>query len=387
MKIAHVCVINHYTEGMTYQDNMLSQQNVMDGHEVLFVSDEYKFVKGKLVAFGREDKILCDGMRLVRLPYINFGNGFLNNKIRAVKGLYELLDAFTPDIILIHQGDMCWSVFDVIRYKKKHPSVIMYADTHASYVNSGRNWLSLNILHKIFYRYLSKKMMPYIEKYFYIGEGEHVFAREVYQVPEEIMEYYPLGGFLPTDKEYDADRKLKRKELQIADDELLLVHTGKMDALKKTRELLRAFRMVPELKAKLIIIGTLYDDVKNEVEKMIMEDSRVKFLGWKTGDEIQQYLCACDLYCQPGGVSATMQNAICNRCPVLSRHQEGYKQLAAYDNFIWADTVEEIVDAFKKIINGEIDLSMLKKNSCRCAAELLDYRKLAARLYEGVENK
>lgn len=382
MRIAHISLSSHYTEGMTYQDNLLSEQNIKDGHEVLFISDEYNYVGGRLVAAGYEDKKICEKMRLVRLPYVNLGNKFLSGKIRLVNGLYRLLDEFKPDVILAHGGDGYWSILDVIRYKKEHPKVKLYADTHASYSNSAQNWLSLNILHKIIYRYLSKKMVPHIEKYFYIGEEEHIFAREVYQVPEEIMEYYPLGGFLPSDEEYERDRKLKREELQVADDELLLVHTGKMDAKKNTRELLRAFKQVPEMKAKLVIIGALYDDVKDEVEKLIAEDNRVKFLGWKTGDEIQQYLRACDLYCQPGSVSATMQNAICNRCPVLSRHQEGYKQLVPYDNFIWTDTIDEIADAFKKIVSGEIDLAELKKNTCRCAEELLDYRKLAERLYE-----
>lgn len=380
MRIVHICLASHYTDGLTYQDNQLAEQNVLDGHQVLVVSDVYRYVNGELMEGGFENIVLPSGVHLVRLPYINLGSKFLSEKIRAVNGLYKLLDEFKPDVIMLHDFGH-WASLDVVRYKRDYLKLKLYVDTHAAYVNSARNWLSLNILHKIIYRHLGKKVLPYVEKYFYVGEEEHIFAREVYKVPEEIMEYYPLGGFLPSDEEYERDRKLKREELQVADDELLLVHTGKMDAKKKTRELLRAFKQVPDMKAKLVIIGSLYDDVKAEVEQLIAEDSRVKFLGWKTGDEIQQYLRACDLYCQPGSVSATMQNAICNRCPVLSRHQEGYKQLVPYDNFVWTDSVKEIADAFRKIVDGEIDLAELKKNTCRCAEELLDYRKLAARIY------
>ena len=44
------------------------------------------------------------------------------------------------------------SVLDVIRYKKNHPEVKFYADTHTSVYNSGRNWVSLHLQHRSLYR-------------------------------------------------------------------------------------------------------------------------------------------------------------------------------------------------------------------------------------------
>ena len=49
MRIIHVCLASHYTEGMNYQDNILPDVNSQDGHEVLIISDTQKYIDGKLV--------------------------------------------------------------------------------------------------------------------------------------------------------------------------------------------------------------------------------------------------------------------------------------------------------------------------------------------------
>ena len=49
MKIAHIALADHFTEGMSYQDNMLVRCNCDAGHEVLVVSDAKAFNKYVLV--------------------------------------------------------------------------------------------------------------------------------------------------------------------------------------------------------------------------------------------------------------------------------------------------------------------------------------------------
>lgn len=381
MKIAHIGLAAYYTEGMTYQDNQLAEQNARDGHEVLYISNAAKYVDGKVVETGYEDKVLECGVRLVRLPYRWFLTPFVSGKFRRVKGLYQLLEDFAPDVILSH--DLCyWSVLDVIRYKKDHPEVRLYADTHTAAYNSGTNWLSLHVQHRILYRYLTQKALPYLEKYFYIGEEERQFSIQNYGVPESLMEFYPLGGTLLPEEEYQAVRDKRRAELGMGKDELLLVHSGKLIALKRTDELLRAFAAVPELNAKLAVIGSIPEDRKNFLTSLMETDSRVVYLGWKSGSELQEYLCACDLYCQPGSGSATMQNAVCRGCPVLSYAHKYYMADFDYGNFLWIKTEEDIAEAFRQIRRDPALLAPLRENSWRCARGLLDYRILAARLYQ-----
>lgn len=380
MKIAHIGLASYFTENMTYQDNQLTNQNVLDGHEVLMISNASKYEGGKVVATGYEDFYLENGVRLVRLPYRKVLSRSVSEKLRVVDGLYDLLERFEPDVILSHNLAY-WSVLEVIRYKKNHPEVKLYADTHTSVYNSGRNWVSLHIQHRLLYRYLTHRALPYLEKYFYVGATEREFSKENYGVPVEMMEYFPLGGNPVEENVYLEKRAKRRAELTVAEDEILLLHSGKLDEQKRTKDLLEAFAAVPELKAKLAIIGSVPESEKEKLMPLMKADSRVVFLGWKQAPELLEYLCACDLYCQPGSVSATLQNAVCCGSAVLSYPHLIYTEGLDYGNILWAENKSEMEEIFRNLAGGSINLETLREGSRKCARELLDYRILAARLY------
>lgn len=381
MKIVHVSLAGFYTENMTYQENLLTRYNARDGHETTILSATFRWEGARIVRVPVCDRVMEDGVRLIRLNYVNPDSHFTHQKIRRVKGLYPLLEQLAPDVILSH-GLCYWSVLDVIRYKKNHPEIRLYADTHTTAYNSGTNWLSIYVLHRVFYRYLTRKALPYLEKYFYITEESRQFSVQNYGVPASLMEFYPLGGTLLPEEEYRTVRAKRRGELGLTEDTPLLIHSGKLDALKRTDELLRAFAAVPELNARLAVIGSIPENRKDLLTSLMEADKRVIYLGWKSGEELEEYLCACDLYCQPGSVSATMQNAVCRGCPILSYPHEDYTKDLDYENFIWAETEEDMVAAFRRIQEDPALLESLREGSRRCARELLDYRKLAARLYE-----
>lgn len=380
MKIVHLELAGFYNENTTYQTNLLAACNLADGHTVTIVSSPFHWEKAQTVYIPPCDQIVENGIRLIRLPYRNTSKCYSHQKIRAVVGLYETLERLQPDVIMCH-GLQFWSVRDVIRYKKAHPAVKLYADTHTDYYTSATNWLSLHILHRGFYRYLVRKALPYLEKYFCISDECRRFSIENYGVPEELTEFYPLGGILPTEEAYQAHRAARRAELGIKPDELLLVHAGKLEPQKKTDALLRAFAAVPELKAHLAVIGSIPEENKAELLAQMDAAPRVTYLGWKSGDDLQEYLCAADLYCQPGKVSAIMQNAVCCRCPVMLYPHSGYVKDYDYGNVLWVKNEDDMIREFQKLAAGETDLAALQRNSERCAKELLDYRALAARLY------
>ena len=382
MRILHLCLASYYNDGYNYQENVLPRINKEDGHEVRILASTEVFVDNQRLGYVEPSEYVTEyGVPIKRLPYAQIGNHFIQKKVRKYSGVYEEIAKFSPDVIMAH-GLTMWSDLDVVRYKKNRPEVKLYADTHTAAYNSGTNWLSLHVLHRGLYRWLTQKTLPHLEKYFYIGEGERKFAIETYDVPEDIMEFYPLGGVIPSAEEYLDRRARRRAELGLAEDELLLVHSGKLDALKRTADLLRAFAAVPELKAKLAVIGSVPEDMKPVLEPLMAADPRVTYLGWKSGAELQEYLCACDLYCQPGSVSATMQNAVCCGSPVLLYPHEPYTKHYDYGNILWAKTAEDMTKAFRALQGGEVDLAALRSGSDRCARELLDYRSLGARLYQ-----
>ncbi|MCQ4822974.1 hypothetical protein, partial [Eubacterium callanderi] len=52
MKIVHVGLTAYFTEGMSYQDNLLTEQNIKDRHEVIYITDCQQYLNGKTVSSG-----------------------------------------------------------------------------------------------------------------------------------------------------------------------------------------------------------------------------------------------------------------------------------------------------------------------------------------------
>ena len=380
MKIVHIELAGFYNEEMSYQTNMLVSQNCRDGHEVLVISSNYQFVDGEVCRVASGQHVMAEGAVLIRLPYFPSLKRYSFQKLRYARGVYKLLEQFKPNVVFIHCTQTL-AIFDIIHYKKDHPEVKLYADTHTAYYNSGMNWLSLHMLHRILYRYLTQKVLPYLEKYFYIGQEEKNFSMKEYKVPESVMEYYPLGGTLFPEEVYEEKRARRRAELGLAHGELLLLHSGKMGPSKKTEDLLRAFADVPEFKAKLAVIGSIPKDMESTLLPLLEEDDRVIYLGWKSAEELMEYLCAADLYCQPGSVSATMQNAICCGCPAMVYPWKSYRMLMERGQFFWVENRQEIQQVFSRLAVQQEQLKEMTVQAWICARKMLDYRKLAARLY------
>lgn len=382
MKILHLCLSCFYIDNYTYQENILPRINHEDGHDVRILASTETYVDNAHLGYVEPAEYVTEyGVPIKRLPYVKAGNGFVTHKFRAYPHLYEEIAAFAPDVIFSHDLSY-WSVLDVIRYKKAHPAVKLYADTHTAYNNSGTNWLSLHILHRGLYRYLTKKAFPYLEKYFYISDECREFSHEVYDIPNEKMEFYPLGGTLLSDEEYAAVRAKRRTELGLAENDRLYIHSGKLDALKRSDELFRAFSAVDDPHAVLAVIGSIPKEREAVLLPLIEADERIRYLGWRTGEELQEYLCAADLYCQPGSQSATMQNAVCRYCPVMLYPHPAHT--ADYDRgeVIWIKTQADMEMVFRSLAADPAQLKPLRENAEKLARELLDYRRLAARLYQ-----
>lgn len=378
MKIAHIGLTSAYTEGMTYQDNQLVEQNVRDGQETLFISQNQKYDNGMLIKTDYEDIILKCGARLIRLPYVHIINDFISEKIIKVRGLYDILESFKPDVILYHSLSGV-ELLTAARYAKAH-QVTLYADSHADSYNSGTNFISYYVLHRFFYRHIIKKALPFIEKVLCVGSSVKRFALDTYKIPEEKTEYFPLGGNIPTPQEYADKRKKTRDYYGIKDKDILFLHTGKINVLKRTPEMLRAFGKVRDDNFRLFIVGSLAEEIKKEVLQLVNEDNRVSYLGWKNSEELVDLLCAADVYLQPGSVSATLQNAMCCCCAIMCQPRTDYKFYLG-DAGLFVQNEDDIWHTFEKISANQDIIPDLQNKSFDRAKELLDYKKLAARLY------
>lgn len=379
MKIMHIGVASHFTEGMTYQDNLLCEQNLRDGHEVLYVSDNHKFINGILTEVPPETKVLEDGLRLVRLPYHRYLNDFVSGKLQRVDGLYPIICEFKPDVILFH-GTCGYELLTASHYKKQHPEIRFFVDCHEDFYNSGRNVLSRVVQYRMYNRYLVGRALPYIDKVLFVSYERGLFLKKMYHMPDSAMEFYPLGGILIEGEERSKKREIKRAEIHASEEDIVIVHSGKMEKTKKTAETVRAFHTVHKENLRLVIIGSFSDDVRDEVMPMIQEDPNIIYAGWKNSSEIMEYLCAADLYFQPGTQSATMENAACCGAALALYPYSSYTYLF-HDAAFYIKDEAGMEDLLRRIADHPELLEEKRVKSYAIAREKLDYVKLAARLY------
>ncbi|MFL0247335.1 glycosyltransferase family 4 protein [Candidatus Clostridium stratigraminis] len=381
MKILHCCLSCFYIDNYNYQENVLPSINKMDGHKVKIIASTETFIENSQIGYTKPEKYYTkDGIEVERIAYKTYLPHFIMKKIRHYENVYKIIEEFSPDVILFH-GAAAYELITVAKYKKNNPHVKFYVDSHEDKNNSGRNWISKNILHGIFYKNVIKKIYKYIDKIFYITYETKIFSQEIYDIKEDKLEYFPLGGFVLDEEERMKTRNEIRQLIGLSDKDILLVHSGKLDRFKRTRELLEAFLKADKENLKLVIIGSIAESVKNNIEELIKKNNRILYIGWKDQNELTKYLCACDLYVQPGSQSATMQNALCCGSAVAVYPYDSHLFLLK-DTAFYMRNIPDMVNLFSEISRNRKILDNKRELSFRLACEKLDYRRLGKRLYK-----
>ncbi|WP_320128735.1 glycosyltransferase [uncultured Sphaerochaeta sp.] len=380
MKILHAMLSCFYIDCYNYQENTLPKIMNDLGHDVLIVASTEILCENNQVEYLEASRYNNEfGIPVIRVPYKKIINNRLTHKIRAYKGVYEIIENFCPDFIMFH-GSSAYELNTFIKYVKNHPNVRFILDSHASMTNSGTNWISRNILHKRFYKPILNKALPYLEKVYYIGTSEADFLKKIYRIPDSKLELFPLGDSIFDDQEYYKQRKKIREELGYKDDDIVLYHTGKLDRNKKTLEIINAVVSANQKNIKLCIVGGMTEDVSLVVMQKIEEyHNKIRYLGWMNSTNLKKYLCAADAYVQ-FSYSSTFQTALCCRCiGITTDPSNGYDYIP--DSIIfYIMTRDDLVKIIEKIGKGEIDINKQKELSYAYAKESLDYNRLVKKI-------
>lgn len=381
MKIVHCCLSNYYVDNFSYQENEIVAQNVRDGHQVTVIASTESFNKDMKISYLMTgDYIGSDGARVIRLPYAKFLPQLIMRKLRINPGLYKLLVSLRPDVILFH-GTCGWELNTVSSYKHKNPNVKLYVDSHEDFNNSARTWYSKWILHFSFYRKIILNNVDLIDKILCVNKDSMSFLNKFYGVSNDKLEFYPLGGNLLCDFKYLKIRNNTREKYKLNKENIVFIQSGKIDRSKKLIESLRTFIKLEDSRLSFIVVGHIHQDVKQIVDTLITSDNRIRFLGWKTTTELRDLLCAADIYVQPGTQSATMQMSLCCRCVLIIDDVPSHEPYL--NNNGWLVGKKITLDQAFDLAKSSIDLlEVMSTNSANLAERLLDYKKLAGRIYK-----
>jgi 1,2-diacylglycerol 3-alpha-glucosyltransferase len=160
MKIVMLCDL--YDERAHYQENLLGKYYAKHGHTVTVIASTYNdaisFYADQYDPRASAREFLDGLVKVIKLPYsLN-----ILNKLKRFSGVSELLERAQPDLIYIH--DIHLNLAEAARYKRAHPGCRIIMDFHADYTNSAKNWMSLNILHRVIRRAILSKDRKYIDK-------------------------------------------------------------------------------------------------------------------------------------------------------------------------------------------------------------------------------
>lgn len=356
MKITHICLNAPVTDGWTYQDNLLPKYHKKTGYDVSVITSKYTRDKeGEIVIDKRTNYINENGIKTIRIKN-KYGTS-LKSKFKMYENLYEELIEEKPDIVFVH-GVQFLNIRDIVKFLKKYPETLTYVDNHADYSNSATNWFSKNILHRVIWRRCAKLIEPYTTRFYGVLPARVDFLKNVYKIPERKLDLLLLG--IDDEKLIEAQSDCVRNEIRkkygIEPNDFLIMTGGKIDnAKKQTLLLMRAVQKINNTKMKLIVFGSVIDDLKEEINELA-DGVAIQYIGWITPEDSYKYFYASDLVVFPGRHSVYWELVVGLGIPLIVKHWEGTTHIDIGGNcdFLYKDTVEEIQ---KKIINITEDMN------------------------------
>lgn len=357
MKIIHVALCGPVTDGWNYQDNMIPMYNAQDGHEVTMITSQSVFTENGTLGECNKSDYYYDGVKIIRLEMAVGKNAF--SQIKKFKGLKKTLENEKPDLIFVHNISFI-DIYKIRDYAMEH-KVIVYADNHNDFSNSGRNFISKNILHKGIWKHMAQVINPYVTKFYGVLPARVDFLVNVYGLPKSKVQLLVMGA---DDKQVERVEKERlrekiRKQYEVNEDDFLIVTGGKIDSFKwQTLLLMEAVANCSRSNIKLLVFGSVSPELKTKFDEMT-EDRRIKYIGWINTEKSYDCFSAADLVVFPGRHSVFWEEVAGLGIPMLCKYWDGTTHVDCGGNvqFLYDDSADEI----KKKIESLIGSSEFKK--------------------------
>lgn len=377
-----------YNEKLEYQENILTKYYGKYNHDVVVITSTYDSVFDYYS--GNYNKKKCPGTyydsnaKIIKLRYkFNFFN-----KLRMYTCISAILKSEKPDLIYVH--DIIPNMLEAVQYVKVNPNCKMIMDYHADYSNSGKNWLSLAVLHGIIRKWYLDKARPYIKKIFPVVPAGTKFLNEIYKVPLDEMEVLPLGADVDLGKQCVDSNRLSavRERYGFSADCKVVLTGGKLSPRKKTELLIKAVERFPTGSVVLLIIGDFADtdkDYRDYLLELSEKNPNIHFTGWLNKVDVYEHLAISDVAVFPASQSILWQQAISMGLPLIvgNTGEQSIEYLNLYNNIVSLEHVSinenEIFSNLKQIISNKLLYEEMSDGARRVTKECLDWNVLINR--------
>ena len=365
LKIMHICLSGVVTEGFLYQDNLLAKYHQKMGYEVVFLTSSLCYnSKGQIVEDKRREYVNKDGVKVYRLKRCKPQT--MQPKFNRCKHVYETLRKEMPNIIFIH-GPQFLDMPKIVRFVKEYRPVV-YLDSHSDFSNSGRNWFSREIVHKLLWRHMAKMIEPYCTKIYGVLPARVDFLHNIYGIGKDKLELLVMGADdeLTEQARNSHARGIIRSRYGVKEDDILIVTGGKIDSFKwQTKTLMQVVRTLNVPNVKLLVFGSVVKELQSEIESLCSEN--VKYIGWVTPKKTYDYFEACDMAVFPGRHSVFWEQVAGQGKPLICKYWKGTTHVDLGGNVLFLKDDNE--EALSKILLSLLEDKDKLKTMTRVAAE------------------
>ncbi|MBR4949351.1 MAG: glycosyltransferase family 4 protein [Clostridia bacterium] len=349
MKIVHIAPNAPYNDYWGYQDNLLPKYQRKLGHDITFIATNLMHKDGKIVETECKEYFLDDGIKVIRLKKRYYSNIILKN-LNSRLEVFDILKEIKPDMIF-HHGLVSTTIYDVIKYKKLNPNCVIVQDNHLDY-NIGFSCNNLKeYIVRAFYRRVNRRAVPYVTKFYGVTPWRKKYANDYFKIPMEKLDVLIMGA---DDEKIDFENKDKiRKEIRekynVSDNDFLIVTGGKIDKKKKIHILMDACREMEG--TKLLVFGSVSDDIKEEFEKILSENKNIIYIGWIDSDRVYDYFFSADLVFFPGQHSVLWEQACASKVPCVFEKWEGMDHVnnGGNSDFVFPVTKENLIEKISEL--------------------------------------
>lgn len=385
MRIVHISASAPYNDYWGYQDNLLPKYQRKLGHDVYIITTNTIHESGKIVNVPCDEYVLNDGVTVIRMQQKQY-------PLRVVTGLRARLNAFDklkelmPDFVFFH-GLSSATIEDVIKYRKEvNPNCKIVQDNHLDY-NIGLKFATVKEkLIRTYHRYENKKSIPYVDKVYGVTPWRKTYAEDYFRIPKDKTDVLIMGA---DDEKIDFQNREKiREEIRnkygVLQGDFLIVTGGKIDARKKIDLLMQA--CAQNKKVKLLIFGSVSEEIRAKFEKLIQENSNLIYIGWINSDDVYQYFFAADLVFFPGQHSVLWEQACAAKVPCVFEKWEGMDHVnnGGNSDFISPVNIESLTQKIEELCFTERYYQM-KRVAESEATDVYLYSKIAEKSLECVK--
>ncbi len=315
-----------------------------------------------------------DGVHVIRLDYRRPKRLF--RVLRVYDGLKSIIKKIEPDFIFSH--NISYADTRVVRdYVNTHPEVKLFADNHADYVNSARNWFSFHVKHSLLWRHYARLLNPYLVKCYGVTPMRCRFLKEMYKIDPEKVTFLPMGvddDAIPANR--NEVRTEIRKEFGIKEDDFVVFTGGKINRLKNIHVLISALEKMNNPKLHLIICGTLTPEMEF-LSSSINANVNIHYLGWCDAFRVMNCMVASDIACFPGTHSTLWEQSVGIGLPSIFKRWNEMEHVNVNGNclFVKGDDVDELIKSLSFLHNSS-NYSSMKEKAVK-ASEFFLYSNIA----------